>query len=153
MSSELLNIYAAFAGATVTVGSTAIGAYALNQLPGAIPASDLPKRILLPFGRRPSIETVELPVQGYEKARWRIVDLMLWKPVGEGEGPSVVAVPLVQYKVAYIDMVAGLALPGGVNQNEAISIQFLADVIPWPGANSTEYWAVEAVTTVEEFLL
>lgn len=113
MGSVISTIYTNIAAMAVTADSITPVVYGLADAPSSPNAGDLPMRILQALsgglqGQEMAWETISGTggaTNNQQNINWQIEDLMLWLPVGMGEGPKGVMPALVEYAGAYIDKV------------------------------------------------
>jgi hypothetical protein len=102
---DLLTVYDALAAISVTLDGQPVPSYGLDALPASLQTAQLPCRLLLPLSTRSDAWAVQ-PVS-FAGVRtsigWKITDLFLYAPAGQGRGLSASAPVLARYQGAYID--------------------------------------------------
>ena len=150
-TSNVTTFYSQLDSSTVTVDGVSPTVYTLTELQQSIDTADLPVRLLLPTLRRGNSAAFRFLAYGHTSAAitWTVTDLMLWTPVNQTSGLRDVALDLVKYSKAYVEMIIDLDL----SPNKAVQLvdlQTAIDVFQWPDLAGREYWGVESILTIEE---
>lgn len=151
--SQLLEIYAALAAQTVTVGDVDVPADDLHQVQNAYERPQLPRRLMLPPGANEGsgvVEFTHLAFGGQMQVAWRMTDLMLWQAQGQGMGVADVLPKLATYIAAYADMLRELKRP--TSRSTVTGFSPAADVYEWPAGSNQWYWGVRCIVVVSETL-
>ncbi len=161
--SSILPIYAALASVSVTVTiplnetgnetrTVTPRVKSLRELPANPPAAQLPMRLLLPFGAGDNegnmLEYMDRGNNAF--VDWRIVDLCLMRPMGEGEGIHTIAETIVNYAGEYSD---AMILHRYLDDHELVEITgFTAKpgIFEYPSQSGKLYHGCICTLTVRE---
>lgn len=148
MASDILNIYSAIADMTVAATNFTPTAYDIDEIPNALSSAACPARLILPLGTAGENRSTTFQTVGRLLAvDWKITDLLLLKPLGQGAGLHSVAFDLVDYMKAYMSAVkADRRLGNGV----LVSLSFDAGVFNYPQNTKNWYYGVETTLTIRE---
>lgn len=148
MASGILNIYAAIAQMDVVATNFTPTAYDIDALPNAVKSLHCPARLLLPLGTSGENRSTTFQSVGrLMQVQWKITDLLLYKPLGQGAGVAGVAFDLIDYMRAYIE---------AIKQNRAlatgtlVSVNFDAGVFTYPLGTQNHFYGVETTLVVHE---
>lgn len=152
--SEITSIYTALAAITVTTtsGSTAT-VFDLDELKNRINTSDLPVRMLLPVGddtRGEGREGAFVAIGTTMTIDWQVSDLMLWQPLGQGEGLREYAPELVDYCGKYIDAMRTFKCP--TSNSSLTGVYMMPGIYEWPMGEGVYYAGVLCQLTIHEVL-
>lgn len=156
-ASQLLAIYDAIAGMSVSVGSVTPDVWDVDEIRDSVHSAQCPVRILLPHGdfrgggsgggqnfRYATLNSIA-------RGTWQIVDLCLWQPIGQGPGIRKIGPELVEYCSSYATAIVGL-------QRETTYQSFItgwsvaAGVYVFPEPSDNWFWGVRAVVEVDELI-
>jgi hypothetical protein len=143
-TSAITSIIEALEGTTVTVNGVTPTARALDTLPGAIRAVDLPMRVIVLD--ETATEVTALTLGGaVQRGAWRVRDLLLWKPIAQGRGVRDEVPELVDYVAAYTGAVARQLTAQSFVEEMAFStgVWQQADGMP-------EYHHIQVLLTIKE---
>lgn len=156
-ASQLLSIYDAIAAMSVTAGGQTPTVWDVDDIRDSVQTGHLPVRILLPHGDfrgggsggqafRPITLTNSI-----SKGTWNIVDLCLWRPVGQGLGMRDIGPTLVEYCSAYVTALVGINR-GTTYQSYLTGWEIAAGVYAYPEPSDNWFWGVRAVVQVDEII-
>lgn len=148
--SRLTEIYAALADIPVSAAGKTPTVYGYDALPTAVTTAQLPCRLLTPFDRRLEAQAGALTLGGGQVIRWRLTDLLVWTPTGQGRGLAEHSDALVAYCEAYAAAVGGATLDTSASRATVVAVAFAAGVFRYPTEDSSPYYGVECAVTVEE---
>jgi hypothetical protein len=116
-----------------------------NQVKEALPSAAAPIRVLMPM--RLSGDPFEFVALGKtSKTTWRIVDLLLIKPVSQGDGIKSEGENMVAYAENYHDTLRSKRSP--TSSSHVVGATINTGVFSW---NQVDYYGVECVVTVDEY--
>jgi hypothetical protein len=116
-----------------------------NQIKETLPSAGTPIRILQPLLSPGDFAFIALGKTN--KVTWKIVDLLLIKPVAQGDGIKSESAHIVDYCDSYREaMYSNRAPTGG---SHILSATMEPGVYPW---NNIEYFGVKCTVSVEDFL-
>lgn len=152
---QIRQVYANLAAKTVTVareagGSVTVPAKDLHQLPNTVAPADAPTRLLLPYANGVEANGEFADLAGMGGTRWRVVDLLLWKPGTLGAGIAESAADLLRYEDAYIEMLRTFrdgGIVGGGSDVELIKWALRPGLYDWPIGGNT--WWQGVMSTLE----
>ena len=152
--SEITSIYDALEAKSVTTtnGKTP-DVYDLGELKNSIHTSDLPVRLLLPVGddtRGEGREGAFISIGTTMVINWVVNDLMLWQPLGQGEGLKEYAPELVDYCGKYLDMTRTFKCPTTNSSLEGVYLS--PGIYEWPMGSGVMYAGVLCQLTIKEVL-
>jgi hypothetical protein len=149
--SGLVDLYAALAAIPVSAAGKTPTVYAVDALPTAVQTAQLPCRVLLPLGGRLRAEaTGALALGGGQRIRWRLTDVLLWSPVGQGRSLAEHSAALVAYCDAYAAAVGiGTALDTADMRATVTGLTFEPGLVLYPPAGNVTYYGVECGVEVE----
>jgi hypothetical protein len=152
-NSNILGIYNAIEALTVTVGTVTPTVLDVDELPNSLETAQLPARLLLPvatFDQSAEGSLSWVTLKGLTRVRWRIRDLCLWRPVGQGIGLRTIMPILVQYCGLYLDeMTDNRDIMDGAHLDP---VRIEPRAVEWPEQSGKYYWAIDAVIEVSEYL-
>lgn len=153
-ASDLTSIYDAIAAMSVTAGGKTPQVWGLDELKDSVHTAHLPIRILLPNGNvNVGAQQAFRPVtiDSIAKGTWQIVDLCLWKPIGQGLGMRDVGAVLAEYCGAYATALVqrGRAT---TQQSYITGLDISAGVYAYPDTSNELFWGVRAVVQVDEII-
>lgn len=152
--SEITSIYAALEAKSVTTtGGDTPTVLDLDELKNSITTSDLPCRLLLPVGddtRGDGRDGVFIAIGTTMVINWMLNDLMLWQPLGQGEGLREYAPELVDYCGKYLDAMRTFKCPTSNSSLE--SVYMSPGIYEWPMGGGTFYAGVLCQLTIKEVL-
>lgn len=155
--SNLRTIYTNLAAKTVTVVSPVHGSQTppvrdLDELPAFVEAAQCPVRLLLPIGpgRGESREGQFICLGTTGRSTWHVTDLLLWRPIEEGLSLESVAVDLVLYAAAYIEMLRTFRSPA--SQCILKEWQIVTGRFNYPSGSANWFFGVECSLDIEEVL-
>lgn len=121
-----------------------VGCRNLDEIKLEVRATDCPMRLLLP-----STEGMMgfIAIGTLTKTPWRIRDLCLWQPITAGSGIEQCANEMVTYIELYAAAIRKMREP--VPGTNLISATFKLGPVPWA---LTDFWAVDVLLEVEEYL-
>lgn len=148
MASGILGIYEAVADMPVQAANFTPRVYNIDRVPQSLSSADCPARLLLPLGTTGENRSTTFQSVGRLMAvSWKITDLLLFKPLGQGGGVHTVAFDLIDYMRAYIDAVkANRALGTGT----LVSLNFDAGIFTFPLGGKNIYYGVETTLVINE---
>lgn len=155
MSSQIKEIYAAFASLSITLGTKVVTAKQPSELPNTIPSANLPLRLLTPisrfsnnFGISDTTWNSGLGSQ-VNQVTWTITDLFLYDAINTQIGVKALTDPLIDYAKEYLNQAAngGIDLPGNCWVDQ---ISLRPDVIEYPLGSGNFYYGVVAIVRVTE---
>ena len=142
--SDLVDIQNAISAAQVSVAEKVIDAYPLAEVKNAYTSADVPARLMLvagTAGRGAFDFTYEsFDPSGLATITWRIPELMLWMPQGQGLGLVDVFEPLAEYIGAYAEMLKAMKFP--TNRSMITGFEPQADVFEWPRDSRNFFFGV-----------
>lgn len=163
MTSQILDIFASIAAMTVTINTTNNSVdltprvYGIGEIQNTVAASNLPARVITPMSSMNDDirQSMFVALGSTTQVEWTVLDLLLWRPVKQGEGFYTVAPQLIEYAGAY--MVAAKALRGlGVTQAHWKQLIANIGVYPYPLDGRMEavpfYAGVACIWTIREAL-
>lgn len=146
------SVFDRIAALTVVTDDVVPAIYNYDDLPDVLVSNHLPARLLMPYQQRghQAADFAHISLGRAARATRRIVDLLLLRAVPEGQRVKLPAARLVAYADAYEAVVlADRSLGGAQTLCRALTIN--SGVYAWP-AGSTQYFGVEVVLTVEDYL-
>ena len=150
--SDILAIYDAIEGVTVSPVTTVKN---LDSLPASPSAAAMPMRLLLPFGAGDNegnmLEYMDRGSNAF--VDWRIIDLLLMRPVGQGEGIHTVAALVVAYAGAYIDTMVQHRYLDDRHQLEITGVTAKPGIVEYPSGGGIYYHGCVCTLTVREALV
>jgi hypothetical protein len=152
--SEITSIYDALEAKSVTTtGGDTPDVYDLDELKNSIPSSDLPIRLLLPVGddtKGDGRSGVFIAIGTTMAIDWQVNDLMLWQPLGQGEGLREYAPELVDYCGKYLDAMRTFKCP--TNNSSLTDVYMSPGIYEWPMGSGVMYAGVLCQLTIKEVL-
>lgn len=150
--SSILAIYDALQAVAV---SPVTAVRNLDELPGSPPAASLPLRLLLPFGAGDNeANMLEYMDRGSNAfVDWRIVDLCLMRPVGQGEGIHTIAGTLVRYAGVYLDTMILHRYLDDREQVEITGVTAKPGIIEYPSQSGLYYHGCLCTLTIREAMV
>ena len=158
-SSTVLAIYDAIKAVTVQYNGANPNVYDLDQIPANADTARIPARILLPFGNffesgrisETRMVTIHGDIMGVQ---WLLRDLLLVRPLAQGEGVYTVADDLVAYAGAYV-----AAFVNRTGNKRALTDQAWLDnitatpgIYEYPEGSGRAYFGVNCVLTIRELI-
>lgn len=150
--SRLSEIYAALAATPVSAEGKTPTVYDCDALPPAVTTAQLPCRLLHPPGRLLEAQANgALALSGGRQIiRWRLTDLLLWAPVGQGRHADQSGA-LLAYCEAYAGAVRpGVPLDTSASRGTVVGVSFEPGVFTYPQPDGSAYYGVECRVWVEE---
>jgi len=152
MASQLLDIYEALAGMTVTAASKTPTVWEGDEAQDSIQSVHLPVRLIVPsghLGQRGTGDNLRLATQqgSLITVRWGLSDLCLWQMVGQGIGIKGLGTALAAYAAAYMTALAVLELPAKCYPVDA---NLTSGVFEWPQQSGVWFWGVQIAVYVDE---
>ncbi len=139
----LRDVYDALAAVSLTVGGKAVTVFNVDSLPESVTTADLPCRLLLPLEPREGENFVYAGIQGgLVTVTWVITDLLLVRPLAQGEGLHTVAPDLVAYAQAYLEALKPLRKLTTTAVLREISIS--TGVFEYPARSGNLYFGARA---------
>lgn len=154
-TSQLAAIYAAIAGASISVGSVAVTALNGSTLTESVESAQMPVRLILPVGgtatgSTPTPRTFANRTEGgVLVVDWTITDLLLWRGIDAGVGLSDLSPNLISYCGSYLSIVGSLRTSRWSVSN--ISFPVIGG-IEWPISSNRWYSGVQASLTIREIV-
>jgi hypothetical protein len=151
MASDLRLIYRALAAMPVGAAGVVPTVYGYDALP-QVNTANTPARLQLPFGTH--LDTsVNKPLSfgGKAMVMWKMTDLLLWSPIGQGV-LSDHAAALLEYVENYINALAALSFylaiggVGGVVEGWTID----PGIFEYPAGSGAQFFGVEITLSVKE---
>jgi len=155
-TSAISAIYDALYNMDVTVNDTTPTPYALTGTPNKGNSADTPMRLLLAVdgsgdGKSIDFKTLGTPgVNDTIEMTWALTDLMLWKPMAQGQGVRSVASDLIAYAAAYVNAIR-------TNRNlttraSVVNLRITPGVFEYPAGSGSYYYGVQSVLTILEIV-
>jgi len=149
--SRLTEIYAALAAISISAAGKTPLVYAYDAAPSAVTTAQLPCRLLQPLGGGLDAQAVgALALGGGQVIRWRLTDLLLWAPAGQGRRADHSGA-LVAYCEAYAGAVGiGQSLDTSASRATVVNVTFEPGLFTYPKTGGSAYYGVECLVSVEE---
>jgi hypothetical protein len=158
-ASTILAIYDAIKAVSVTVDSKTPTVKDLDELRANQETAVLPVRLLLPFGNFDASgrigETRMATIPGnVMRVSWSVRDLLLWRPIAQGEGLYTVADDMVAYAGAYV---AAFVNRSGIqrkltDQAYIDNITATPGIYEYPESGGRFYFGVNCILSVVELI-
>ncbi len=152
MSSQISAIFTALAGQSVTAAGETPTVWSVDDLRNVEPA-DCPVRLLLPGGwRSEGAEERFVALGNTVTVPWRVVDLCLWRPVGQGLNKVGDTIPdLIDYAAAYVEMIRSFRSPTAQSNVAAVMVD-IPPLVEWPIGSGRWFFGVEVTLQIEEVI-
>jgi hypothetical protein len=150
--SNILEMYDAVK--TVTV-SPVTRVKDLHELPANPASSEMPMRLLLPFGAGDNEGNMAEYMDRYSNAfvSWTLVDLCLMRPAAEGEGIHTIAEDVVRYAGAYISAFVLNRYLSDTYHLEVMGVTAKPGIIEYPSQSGKYYHGCLCTLTIREALV
>ncbi|NJN54078.1 MAG: hypothetical protein HC804_04565 [Anaerolineae bacterium] len=147
----LLDIYEAIAAQSVTMsnGTVINKVWKPDDIKDRVNDAQLPLRILLPPGADGNTAVADFEMVTFRNGRvvWRITELMLYRPIGQGGGVGNVWSLLTDYIARYVStFVTGRKLASGT----VTGFEPQAAVLEWPRGSGNQFHGVQTTLLVSE---
>jgi hypothetical protein len=129
--------------------------YNLDELPANPAASDLPCRLLLPFGAGDNEQNM-IEFMSSERNAWvetRLVDMMLFRHVAQGEGIETAAPETVAYARLYVRTFIANRYLDDTNQIYITGGTAKPGIVEYPSQSGIFYHGVLCTLTVREAVI
>ncbi len=150
--SDIVPVYDAIAAVSVSPVTVVKN---LDALPASPSAAELPMRLLLPFGAGDNegnmAEYMDMGRNAW--VDWKIVDLCLYRPVGQGEGIHTIALPLVRYAGAFITAFIAHRYLSDSPHFEVTGKTAKPGIIEYPSGSGIFYHGCLCTLTVRESII
>jgi hypothetical protein len=151
----LLDIYDAIAAMSVTAAGKTPNVWDVDELRDSVQTAHLPVRILLPHGTFSGgmgMQTFRpITLDSIHRGTWQIVDLCLWKPIGQGLGMRDIGAVLAEYCGAYATALVNRGR-GTTQQSFITGWDITAGVYAYPEQSDVWFWGVRVVVQVDEII-
>lgn len=153
-SSDLVAIYAAIAAMSVSAASQTPTVWDLDDIRDSLHTAQLPVRILLPsgnFNTGGAATFAPVTINSIAKGTWQIIDLCLWRPLGQGLGMRDIGATLAEYSGAYASALVarGRAV---THQSYITGCDITAGVYAYPDQSENLFWGVRCIVQVDEII-
>lgn len=148
--SDIVNICAAIAGMSVTVGSVTPGVRNIGELRNTLKSSDTPLRMILTTTGDTEASPVAFIAMGkLQQITWALEDRLYWKPTAQGAGLLDNSEDIMLYIAAYAEAVRQNRSP--TSQSHIVGLRALPATVEWP-EGGTQFYGVRCILTIEEIV-
>lgn len=157
--SDIVGIYSQLAALPITFtkndgNSATVTCRDLDELKKSIYGADCPVRQLMPLGNETDGVSMHTTFGRSAEMRWRIVDLLFWKPGNQGDLLTECGPDLVRYMAAYEAMLrTSFQLCGYTDGRKLLrEVQMLPSVFTWPIDSQNVYFGMTVVLNISELV-
>ena len=144
------SIYNAIGALSVSAVSVTPTAYYGSTLTNWTPSANLPVRLLLADEQTGGTFIEFIDADDNVTMQWQVSDMMLWKPVAQGQGLHEVTPDQIAYMDHYAAALKANRTLGLGSLVRVSGANIRAAKIEYPAGSGTVYFAVRCVVTVTE---